>query len=88
MSKAIYIEHSVQTKEWWDDEIEGIVTDSLGDGVWPILKGAKLAVGPNKALFLQMKPKFVAHLELVRHLMLIMALLVLSMDLSNISWTC
>lgn len=34
--KVIYIEHWVQTKERWDTELEGIVTDGLGDGVWPI----------------------------------------------------
>jgi len=34
--KAIYIEHQVQTKERWDAELEGIITDGLSDGVWPI----------------------------------------------------
>ena len=38
----------------------------------------KLVVGSNEVLFLQMWPNFVAFLELVRHTMLIMALLILS----------
>ena len=50
----IHIEHWVQTKEWCNTELEGIVLDSLGDGVWPISKQVKLAVGSNKALLLQM----------------------------------
>lgn len=53
-SKVIYIEQCMQTKEWWDDELEGIITDNLSDGVWPILEWAKLAVGSSKALLLQM----------------------------------
>jgi len=44
----------VQTKEWWDIEIEGIVPYNLGDGVWPISEQVKLAVGSNEALLLQM----------------------------------
>ena len=68
----------MQTKERWDVELEGIVNDSLGDGVWPILEWEKLVVGPSRAFFLQMKPNFIAHLELVWHSMLIMAMLVLS----------
>ena len=52
--KAIHIEHWVRTKEWWNTELEGIVPDSLGDGVWPILEWAKLAVGSSEALLLQM----------------------------------
>jgi len=67
----------VQTKERWDVELEGIVTNDLGDGVWPISEQAKLAVGSNKALLLKMKPNFITHLELVWHSMLIMAFLVL-----------
>ena len=38
----------------------------------------KLAVGSSEVLLLQMQPHFVAHLEVVWHLMLIMSLLVLS----------
>jgi hypothetical protein len=52
--KAIHIEHWVQTKEWWDAELKGIVPYNLGDGVWPISERAKLAVGSNEALLLQM----------------------------------
>ena len=50
--KAIYIEKWVQNKEQWDYELEGVVTDDLGDGVWPISERAKLAMGHNKALLL------------------------------------
>jgi len=35
-------------------DIEVIVTEDLGDGVYPISEKAKLAVGSNKALLLQM----------------------------------
>ena len=30
----------MQTKEWWNTELKGIVPDSLGDGVWPISEQA------------------------------------------------
>ena len=50
----VYIEQWVQTKEWWNTELEGIVPDSLGDGVGPISERAKLAVGSSEALLLQM----------------------------------
>lgn len=76
--KVIYIEHWVRTKERWDAELKGIVPDNLGDGVWPISECQKLAVVSSKALLLKMYPNFVAHLEFMRHSMLIMALLVLS----------
>ena len=75
--KAVYIEYWVQTKEWWNIEIEVIVPYSLGDGVQPVSERAKLAVGSSEALLLQMYPYFVAHLEVVWHPVLIMALLVL-----------
>jgi hypothetical protein len=68
----------VQTKEWWNVELKGIFPYSLGEGVWPISKRTKLAVGSSKAFLLQMQPHFVAHLEVVWHPMLIMSLLVLS----------
>ena len=54
MVEVVYIEHWVQTKEWWDVELEGIFTDNLGDGVWSILERVKLAVGSCKVLILQM----------------------------------
>ena len=47
--KAIHIEHWVQTKEWWNTELKGIVLDILGDGV---SKRVKLAVGSSEALLL------------------------------------
>jgi len=77
-STTIHIEHWVQTKEWWNVELESIVPYNLSDGVRPILEWEKLAVGPSEALLLQMQPNFVAHLELVWHLVLIMTMLVLS----------
>ena len=73
----VHIENWVQTKEWWNIELEGIFPNILGDGVWPISERVKLGAGSTEALFLQMKPHFVAHLEVVLHLMLIMLLLVL-----------
>jgi len=50
---VVYIKHWVLTKERWDVELGGIVTDSLGDGAWPISEWANLAVGSSKALLLQ-----------------------------------
>jgi hypothetical protein len=55
----------VQTKEWWNAELKGIFPYSLGEGVGPILKWTKLAVGSSEAFLLQMKPHFVTHLEVV-----------------------
>ena len=48
----VHIEHWVQTKEWWKIELEGIVPNSLGDGVWSISEWEKLAVGSNEVLLL------------------------------------
>jgi hypothetical protein len=75
---VVHIEHWVQTKEWWNAELKGIFPYSLSEGVRPISERTKLAVGSSEALLLQMQPHFVAHLEVVWHLMLIMSLLVLS----------
>ena len=52
--KAIHIEYWVQTKEWWNTELEVIFPYSLGDGVRPILERAKLVVGFSESLLLQM----------------------------------
>ena len=52
--KAVHIEYWVQTKEWWNIELKGIVPYSLGDGLWPISERAKLAVGSSEVLLLQM----------------------------------
>jgi hypothetical protein len=68
----------VQTKEWWNAKLKGIFPYSLGEGVWPISKRMKLAVGSSEVILLQMQPHFVAHLEVVWQSMLIMSLLVLS----------
>ena len=51
--KAVYIEYWVQTKEWWNTKLEGIVPYNLGDGVRPMLERVKLVVGSNEALILQ-----------------------------------
>ena len=50
----IHIEDWVQTKEWWNIDLEGIVPYSLGDGVRPVSEQAKLVVGSIEALLLQM----------------------------------
>ena len=71
----VHIEHWVQTKEWWNVELKGIFPYSLGEGVQPISKRTKIAVGSSEALLLQMQPHFFAHLEVVWHSMLIMSLL-------------
>ena len=52
--KAVHIEYWVQTKEWWNTELEGIVPYSLGDGVGPVSEGAKFSVVSSEALLLQM----------------------------------
>ena len=53
-TKGVHIEYWVQTKEWWNIELEGIVPYSLGDGVRPISERVKLAVGSSEVLLLQM----------------------------------
>ena len=50
----VHIEYWVQSKEWWNTELKGIVPYSLGDGVQPISEQVNLAVGSTKALLLQM----------------------------------
>ena len=52
--EVVYIEYYVQTKEWWNTELEGIVPYSLGDGVWPISEWVNLSVGSIEALLFQM----------------------------------
>ena len=52
--KVVHIEYWVETKEWWNTELEGIVPYSLGDGVWPVLERAKLVVDSSEALLLQL----------------------------------
>ena len=68
----------MQTKEWWNTKLKSTIPYGLGDGVWPVSERAKLAVRSSEALFLQMQPYFVTHLEVVWHPVLIMSLLVLS----------
>ena len=50
----VYIEDWVQTKERWNVELKGIVPYNLGDGVRTISEQAKLLMGSNNALLLQM----------------------------------
>ena len=50
----VYIEYWVQTKEWWNTELEGIVPYNLGDGVRHILEWENIAVGSSEAILLQM----------------------------------
>jgi hypothetical protein len=65
---------NVQAKERRNVELERIITHSLGDGVQPIMEWEKLLMGSYKVLFLQVQPNFVAHLKLMWHPVLIMAL--------------
>jgi hypothetical protein len=71
----------VQAKERRNVELESIITHILGDDVWPITEWEKLLMGSCKALFLQVQSNFIAHLKLMWHLVLIMALLVLVIGL-------
>ena len=50
----IHIEYWLQTKEWWNTKLEGIVPYNLGDGVWPTSEQEKLTVGSSEVLLLQM----------------------------------
>ena len=63
--KAVHIEYWVQTREWWNTDLEGIVPYSLGDDLRPVSERVKLVVGSSEALLLQMYPYFVTHLEVV-----------------------
>jgi hypothetical protein len=44
----------MQTKEGWSVELKSIATHSLGDSVRPIMKWAKLPMGLDEMLLLQM----------------------------------
>ena len=79
--KESHIEDWVQAKGRGNVEHKRIVSHSLGDGVWPIPEWEKLLMGPCKAFFLQVQPKFVSHLKLMWHPVLIMAFLVLVIGL-------
>ena len=75
--EEIHVEHWVQAKERRNVELKIIIPHGLGDGVETITEWVKLLMGSCKVFFLQVQPKFVSHLKLMWHLMLIMALLVL-----------
>ena len=62
--KEIHIEHWMQAKERRNVELKIIIPHGLGDGVQPIMEWEKLPMGSCKAFFLQVQPKFVAHLNL------------------------
>ena len=81
MLKEVHIEYWVQDKEWGKVELKIIVTHSIGDSVGSIKKWMKLPMRPYKGFFLQVQPKFVSHLKLVWHPLLIMALLVLGIGI-------
>jgi hypothetical protein len=44
----------VQAKEGWSVELKGIATHNLVDSVRPIIKWAKLSMGPHETLLLEM----------------------------------
>jgi hypothetical protein len=67
----------VQAKERGNVELKIIVTRRIGDGVRSIVEWKNISMRSYKEFFLKMKPKFNAHLKLVGHPVLIMALLVL-----------
>jgi hypothetical protein len=71
----------VQAKEGGNVELKSIFIHSLGDGVISISKWTNILMGLCKAFFLQMQPNFIAHLKLVGHPVVIMALLVLGIGL-------
>jgi hypothetical protein len=71
----------VQAKEGGSVELKIIFSHGLSDGVRSITQWMKLIMGPRKAFFLQVQPKFISHLKLVWHMVLIMALLVLGIGL-------
>jgi hypothetical protein len=75
----------MQAKEGGNVEKKIILTHSLGDGVRSIEKWMKISLGSCEAFFLQVQPKFISHLKLVSHLVLIMALLVLGIGFVKIS---
>jgi hypothetical protein len=79
--KKVHVKHWVQSKEGGNVELKRIVTHFLGDGIRYIVEWTKISMGSCKALFLQVQPKFISHLKLVWHLVLIMALLVLGIGL-------
>jgi hypothetical protein len=79
--KEIHVEHWVQAKERRNVELKIIIPHGLGDSVRSITEWAKLSMGSCKAFFLQVQPNFVAHLKLMRHPMLIMALFILVIGL-------
>ena len=81
MAEGDHVEHWVQAKERRNVELKIIIPHRLGDGVQPIMEWYKLLMGSYKAFFLQVQPNFVAHLKLMWHPMLIMALLVLVIGL-------
>jgi hypothetical protein len=79
--KEVHIKHWMQAKEGGNVELYNIVTHSLGDGIRFILKWTKISMRSCKVFFLQVQPKFISHLKVMWHPLLIMALLVLGIGL-------
>ena len=71
----------MQDKERGNVELKILITNSIGDGVSPIMEWVKLPMVQCKVFFLQVQPNFVSKLKIMWHLMLIMALLVLVIGL-------
>ena len=67
----------MQSKERRNVELKRIIPHGLGDSVRSITEWENIPMDSYKAFFLQVQPKFVAHLKLMRHPMFIMALFVL-----------
>ena len=76
-TKEIHVEHWVQAKERRNVEPKIFIPHGLGDSVRTITEWVKLLMGSCKVFFLQVQPNFIAHLKLMWHSMLIMALFVL-----------
>jgi hypothetical protein len=67
----------MEAKEWGITKFKSIVAHFVSDVVWPITKWAKLSVGPDETLFLQVQPNLVTYFEGMQNPMLIMTLLIL-----------
>jgi hypothetical protein len=64
----------VKAKERRNVELKRITTLGLGDGVRPIKEWENISMVSGKALFLQMKSKFVSHV-IMEFLVLVIGLL-------------
>ena len=78
----------VHAKEWWNDELEGIVPYNLGDGVWPTLERANLRWGPTRRSFWKCSQTLSPTSNLCGTWCWSCCFLYLALALSNMSWTC